>query len=322
MVTPADTAAADKLIDLYRQANARLARELAAAVSSPERARQVAKLNKLIITNAKVVAELQAGSKSWIVANLPGIYANGATVAFGTTAEAFTWTLPHLEAVQSLASRTWEDVAAHLQDMDGTGRRALRQMAADAGRGALLESKTAAQTGREIERWAAQQGIGAITYSNGAVHALGDYADTLARTVTATAYNDGTFTQCRTDGFDWVEVFDGPDCGWSSHHDSDKANGTVRHIEDAEAHPISHPRCARSFAPVVDVTSQDGADAARRYDAETQAQMAADERARARSAPTTLSGRPRQSSTLGSADRVPRTPRQARSPRTPATSAS
>lgn len=310
MATPADMAAAEKLIELYRQANASLAGQLAEALADPAKARQAARLTKLITTNSAIVSDLRSASKSWITNQLPVIYANGAAASI-VGGEAFAWSLPHVEAVQSLATRTWDDVAAKLANMDATGRRALREMARDAARGALLESKTAAQAGRSIEHWAAQQGVGAVTYANGAVHAVGDYADTLARTVTATAYNEGTFTQCRADGFEWVEVYDGPDCGWTGHHDSDKANGTVRRLEDAESNPISHPRCARSFAPAVDVVDQAGADAARRYDAETQAQMAADERARAASAPTTLSGRSRS----GRSPRGERPPRSARAPR-------
>jgi hypothetical protein len=44
-----------------------------------------------------------------------------------------------------------------------------------------------------------------------------------------------------------VEVFDGLDCGWMSHHDPDKPNRTVRTVEEAAEQPISHPRCQRAI---------------------------------------------------------------------------
>lgn len=52
-----------------------------------------------------------------------------------------------------------------------------------------------------------------------------------------------------------VEVFDGLDCGWTTHQDTDKANRSVRTVEDAAEWPIPHPRCRRGFGPRPDLTS-------------------------------------------------------------------
>ena len=38
-------------------------------------------------------------------------------------------------------------------------------------------------------------------------------------------------------------------CGWSEHDDDDKADGSIRTLEEYEATPISHPNCLRSAAP-------------------------------------------------------------------------
>ena len=54
---------------------------------------------------------------------------------------------------------------------------------------------------------------------------------------------------------DLRQVFDGFDCGWTTHTDPDKANGTVRTIEAAAEAPISHPRCRRAFGPRPDVAT-------------------------------------------------------------------
>ncbi|MFI2620387.1 hypothetical protein [Streptomyces sp. NPDC018584] len=45
-------------------------------------------------------------------------------------------------------------------------------------------------------------------------------------------------------------------CGWTSHEDSDIANRTVRTVQDALAHPISHPHCVREFLPRLDIADR------------------------------------------------------------------
>lgn len=295
------TDAAEELIALYREAQTTLMDELGRALGEPSRWRQVRRLRELIGTNAEIVATLEAGTRGWLVGSLAEIHALGAAAALAEGAT-FAWSMPHIDAVQALATKAWEEIAPNLRHIDAAGRGALRTMARDAARGTLLEGRTAAQSGRLLERWAADRGFAEVTYRNGARHLIGDYADTVARTVAAEAYNNGTFTQLGADGVEWVEVFDGPDCGWTSHDDADKANGTVRRIDDAMSHSLSHPRCARSFGGRPDVTSAEQAAQARRFTDEEQARMAAEERARAASAPVTLSGRAR-------AGRVARTPR-------------
>lgn len=76
-------------------------------------------------------------------------------------------------------------------------------------------------------------------------------AATLAKS--AVAYNAGTLNRTRQAGVSMVEVFDGVDCGWTTHQDTDKANPTVRTVEDAAEWPISHPRCRRGFGPRPDL---------------------------------------------------------------------
>ncbi|WP_425555478.1 hypothetical protein [Kitasatospora kazusensis] len=78
------------------------------------------------------------------------------------------------------------------------------------------------------------------------------WAEAAALAKSAVAYNAGTLNRAREDGVRWVEVFDGPDCGWTAHSDTDKANRTLRTAE----WPISHPRCRRSFGPRPDADSQ------------------------------------------------------------------
>lgn len=287
-------AVADELIGLWRESHTRLLGELADAVADDRLWRRRARLRDLLAVHAEVIDELTVGTRLWLGSRLPVVHALGAAVAVRAGGR-HVWSQPHIEAITHLARRTWTDVAQHLTDIDADGRRVLRGLARASARNMLLEGVPAGSAGRELERAAAREGLWSVRYANGARHGIGDYADTLARTVSAEAYNDGTFTQAEADGFGWMEVFDGPDCGWTSHQDPDKANGTIRRLEDCQAHSLSHPRCARSFAPAPHVTSETEAAAGRRYTPEEQARMAAEEAERARTAPVTLSGRTRPS---------------------------
>lgn len=77
-------------------------------------------------------------------------------------------------------------------------------------------------------------------------------AKTIARTETATAYNRGAILAYERSGLvEEVECLDGGECGWTSHEDVDKANGTRRSLKDASRYPICHPNCVRAFAPIV-----------------------------------------------------------------------
>lgn len=77
-------------------------------------------------------------------------------------------------------------------------------------------------------------------------------ARTIALTETANAYNHASLAGYAQTGLvDEVEVFDGPDCGWTSHDDPDLAHGSKRTLEEARRQPISHPNCQRAFGAVV-----------------------------------------------------------------------
>ncbi len=74
----------------------------------------------------------------------------------------------------------------------------------------------------------------------------------IALTETANAWNVSATESYAALGVDFVEVFDGPDCGWSSHDDPDLAHGSIRGVREARATPTSHPRCQRAFGARVD----------------------------------------------------------------------
>lgn len=77
-------------------------------------------------------------------------------------------------------------------------------------------------------------------------------AETVARTELAIADNKGAIGRYQASGIvDEVDIIDGPDCGWATHTDEDKAHGTRRTLEEWSQHVIAHPRCVRSAAPVI-----------------------------------------------------------------------
>ncbi len=77
-------------------------------------------------------------------------------------------------------------------------------------------------------------------------------AETIARTETKTAQNRSSIEAYRaSEVVESLKVWDGDDCGWTGHDDSDKADGKIVSFEEADEYPLAHPRCVRSFGPVV-----------------------------------------------------------------------
>ena len=79
-------------------------------------------------------------------------------------------------------------------------------------------------------------------------------AQAIARTEMAIADQNAALETYRAAGLSTVLIHDGPECGWTHHNDPDKANGSRRTMAQAEAYPIAHPNCVRSFVPDIDVS--------------------------------------------------------------------
>lgn len=257
---PENAAYADELAALYREAQTRIEDRLAEALQA-RNARAERRLQALAREVASLRGDLEDQTRLWLTTRLPVLHAAGAAAGAEVAGTGFVWSQIHAAAVEALASKSWESIAAGLGDMEASTRTALRRMARDVARGSVVEGRTAVQSGRDLTALAQQAGVGTVTYANGAEHMVADWAETVARTVTAQAYNEGTFTQADDDGFGWMEVQDGPECGWTEHDDPDLADGSVRSLDDCRDYPISHPNCARGFFPRPDITSQDQADA-------------------------------------------------------------
>lgn len=142
-----------------------------------------------------------------------------------------------------------EDLGKRIVDITEVSRRAVANMVA--------ESLDRGYTLQQLVRGVADDGFGGLealvrgwgSTPNGRA---GTRAALIAVTESGTAYNTAAVSAYEdSDVASGVRVFDGVDCGWLSHADSDKANGSIRTFEDARAHPLAHPRCQRAFAAEV-----------------------------------------------------------------------
>lgn len=264
-------AAALRLIDLYQQASDGLQARAQAALAGGSSASRGRRLRQLARTVDDEMARLVDASREWMQDELPVIYSMGGGQAAEVLDGPFTWSHIHSAAVKSLADDLFDDVLTATDNVSADVKAWVRQAGRRATAGSLREGETATQAGRDLAR-SADRPVGTITYADGARHTLADYADTLLRTKTAQTFNAGTLNTLRGAGVGWAEVIDGTSCGWTSHDDGDKANGTVRSLDDCAAHPLSHPRCRRSFAGRPDITT--AADAKNAPSLRSGAQMA------------------------------------------------
>ena len=76
-------------------------------------------------------------------------------------------------------------------------------------------------------------------------------ARAIARTEMAKAQQRAAHLRYAAAGVREVDIIDGPGCGWTSHDDPDKANGSRRTVAEADAFPTAHPNCTRVSLPVV-----------------------------------------------------------------------
>lgn len=106
---------------------------------------------------------------------------------------------------------------------------------------------------RDAYERAKERGWGEEAASRAGDRAARQYrAETIARTETKTAQNRSSVEAYRaSEVVEALKVWDGDDCGWTDHEDPEKADGKVVSFDEADAYPLAHPRCLRSFGPVV-----------------------------------------------------------------------
>ncbi|WP_282795776.1 hypothetical protein [Streptomyces sp. CC224B] len=188
----------------------------------------------------------------WTAVDLPRAYRLGAEDALHTAVPApgtppadFHWTPAHQRALASVTGASYPALTGRLND---TVRRAQAFARAVTAAARASEPPTAADL-------AARHRLDTVTYRHGARLPAQAWARSALAAQAVTATNTGALTAAGADltAF-WVQVTDGPDCGWSSHTDPDRAHGTLRSAALAARHLIAHPGCRRRFTPRPDLT--------------------------------------------------------------------
>ncbi|MFG2540673.1 hypothetical protein ACGFU4_36085 [Streptomyces sp. NPDC048511] len=193
-----------------------------------------------------------AFTERWAATDLPLAYREG---AFGMLDRAdrprrsWSWTTRHQNAITTLSAQYYADLTGRLQEALRRAR-AFMRAAVDAARTRVSRFEVA-----QFDRRALRDAhpLDTVIYANDARHPVASWAEsTLSWQAVTTANVGAVGTAYEQLGVTQVKVRDGAGCGWATHRDPDTADGTIRDIDDALAHPVAHARCVREFLPHFD----------------------------------------------------------------------
>jgi hypothetical protein len=189
-----------------------------------------------------------AFAERWASTDLPLIYREGAWTMLdnaGRRNSLFQWTDRHRAAVTAASAQYYADLTGRIQQALRRGRAFLRA-AQDAARG------TADRFNATVLR--ADHPLDTVIYGNNSRHPVDAWARAAITWQAVTTANTAAARTALDElGTEWVEIRDGADCGWTSHDDPDRANRTLRTVQDALAHPTAHPHCQRELLPRLDL---------------------------------------------------------------------
>jgi len=189
-----------------------------------------------------------AFAERWASSDLPLIYREGAWTMLdnaGRRTSLFQWTDRHRAAITTASAQYYADLTSRIQQALRRGRAFLRA-AQDAVRGTVDRFDPAALR--------SQHPLDTVVYANNSRHPVDAWARAAITWQAVTTANTGAARTALDElGVDFVEVRDGHGCGWRDHEDEDKADRTLRTVQDALAHPTAHPHCIREFLPRLDL---------------------------------------------------------------------
>ncbi|MFD5848279.1 hypothetical protein [Streptomyces chartreusis] len=194
-----------------------------------------------------------AWAERWAATDLPVIYREGAWTLLDNADRrqaTFTWTDRHRAAITALSAQYYADLTTRIQEALRRARAFLR---------AAQDASRSTERGRfDIAELRREHPLDTVVYASNAQHP----ADAWARAaVTWQAVTTANTAAARTSmdelGVSYVEVRDGHGCGWRNHQDEDKADRTLRTVQDALANPTSHAHCVREFLPRLDLIGRD-----------------------------------------------------------------
>ncbi len=286
---PEAEAVREELERAYREVQAQQIAELERIAGDPNQRRYRARLEEQGRAVAQALDEVDVQARQWASTRLPEVYQFGAMEAAEATGRPYAWTQIHREAVAEIASDTYRDLLASSQFVRRDVKRFVREAVRARVNYAVIGGETSTQAARRLTRDLRERGVKGVRYSNGALHTIEDYADTVLRTQVAKAHNFGVLNHGRASGVRYARASDGLDCGLQSHQGSPKVAGMVFPLDTALSYPSSHPRCARSWSLEPLIRTDADAAAARQYTPEEQEHLALEERERART--RTVTGR-------------------------------
>ncbi|MFF6866646.1 hypothetical protein [Streptomyces ardesiacus] len=191
--------------------------------------------------------EAGAFADQWASVDLPLVYREGALTMLDNARRPgvrFSWTLLHQQQVTALSAQYYADLTSRISEALRRARVFLRA-AQDAVRGGAHFSSAQLRRDHPLD---------AVVYANNARHPVDSWASAaITWQAVSTANSGAARTALQELGTEWVEVRDGAACGWRDHQDEDKANRTLRTVQDALAHPTAHPHCQRELLPRLDL---------------------------------------------------------------------
>lgn len=180
----------------------------------------------------------------WAATDLPLTYREGALTSLDhadRTHRAWSWTARHQAAITGLSAQCYADLTGRLQEAIRRARAFLRA-AQEAARHPSGRFNTAA-----LRR---EHPLDTVIYASNARHPVDAWARAALTWQAVTTANTGAARTALDElGCTHVQVRDGADCGWATHQDPDRADGSIRSIDDALAHPTAHPHCIRELRP-------------------------------------------------------------------------
>lgn len=185
----------------------------------------------------------------WASTDLALAYREGALAALDHADRShgiWSWTPLHQSTITNLAAQYYADLMGRLQQAIRRAQQFLRA-AQDAARARAARFEFATFDRRRL---ADEHPLGTVVYANDARHPVEAWARAALSWQTVTTANTASVaTAWQQLGCTSVKVRDGSGCGWTSHDDLDTADGSIRDIADALAHPTAHPHCVRELMP-------------------------------------------------------------------------
>jgi len=191
-----------------------------------------------------------AFAERWASSDLPLIYREGAHTLLDNAdrpLNVFEWTDRHRAQITSLSAQFYADFTGRITEAIRRARTFLRA------------AQDAVTTGRiDLAALRRDHPLDTVIYANNSRHPVASWATAAITWQTVTTANTAAARTSLDDlGVNYLEVRDGADCGWTEHSDPDKANRTLRTVQDALAHPSAHPNCVRELLPRMDLIGRD-----------------------------------------------------------------